>query len=100
MWLKWAYRHPRVTQMAGLICTQGRHSLAAVAICRCSGYTLVSLCFSALHKWLVSVYDSRYGMSDVPFHTTPQIGGPSCLTIMSVLVLGIIFSKNSSFGFG
>ena len=40
-------------QMGGLIRSGGR-LLAAVVIFRFSGNTHVSLCFYALHKWLVS----------------------------------------------
>ena len=58
MGLKRAYRRPRTTQMAGLIRNGGRHY-------RCSGYTLVSLWFYALHKWLVSYccHDQRQRMN-------------------------------------
>ena len=34
--------------------------LAPVVIFRCSGCTIVSLCFYALHKWLVSVMHERF----------------------------------------
>ena len=39
----------------GWVCSGGV-ILVAVIIFRCSGYTLASLCFYALHKWLVSYW--------------------------------------------
>ena len=88
MWLKWAYRRPRVTPMAGLICSRGGRYF------HCSGYLSLQWLYSsfyALHKRLVSycchgefanasrrctVMNRMYvfGTSDSKHYTTVAVG--------------------------